>query len=90
MRLPVSNATLERRSQHEKHHEEMVSTDEGMQIDANDEQSANAHSPRSETRQPLSNVTLRREMQPEKEKEEIVSTDAGLQIDSREEQSENA
>jgi hypothetical protein len=69
---------------------EIVTMDEGRQIDVNDEQPQNARLPRIETLQLLSNSTLCRNRQKAKHNFEIVSTDEGIQIDRRDGQPENA
>jgi hypothetical protein len=60
---------------------EIVSIDEGIQIDRSDEQNENAYSPRFETLQQLSNVKIERFMQLKKQFLEMISIDAGIQID---------
>jgi hypothetical protein len=69
---------------------EIVSTDDGMQIDSSDEQEANADLPNIESWQPDSNVTVERLPQFLKQDLEIVLTDEGMQIDSSDEQNANA
>jgi hypothetical protein len=59
----------------------MTSVDEGMQIDASEEQKANADSPRVDKLDPFSNETLERLLASAKHDPEMVSTDEGIQID---------
>jgi hypothetical protein len=65
----------------EKQLSEMVSIDEGIQIDRSDEQCANADSPSVETLQQLSNVKIERFLQLEKQSSAMVVIDEGIQID---------
>jgi hypothetical protein len=64
-----------------KQDSEIVSIDEGRQIDSSDEQSENADSPRSESLDPLSNVKVARHSHDLKQELEIVSIEDGIQID---------
>jgi hypothetical protein len=61
---------------------ETVSTDEGMQIDRNGGQCANACFPKIETQEPGANATLRSRSQLRKYRSETWETDAGMQTDS--------
>jgi hypothetical protein len=72
--------------QDEKQDFEIVSIDEGMQIDRSAEQPANANSPRFESREPRSKVKSERFSQSQKQDLEIVSIDEGMQIDRSAEQ----
>jgi hypothetical protein len=76
--------------QSKKQPDEMVSIDEGIQIDWSDEQFSNADSPRVETLQQLSNVKIERFAQSKKHFLEMVSSDEGIQIDWSDEQLPNA
>jgi hypothetical protein len=87
---PGSNVTFARRLQFLKQDLEIVSIDEGMQIDVSDEQFSKADSPRFERREPIAKVKCDRFRQSLKQNREIVSIDEGTQIDSSEEQNENA
>jgi hypothetical protein len=69
-----------------KQFEPMDSTQEGMQIDCSDEQSANALSSKTVTQQPLSNVAVERVVQKVKQWSEIAVTEKGTQIDRRDAQ----
>jgi hypothetical protein len=83
---PVSNVNLERRWEYSKQESEIVSMDEGIQIDSSDPQNANAHSPRTDNLLPDSKTTSQRVSHAMKQDLPIVSTDEGIQIDSRDEQ----
>jgi hypothetical protein len=65
-------------------------TDDGIQIEVNEEQSKNARSPITESRLTLSNVTFRTWTQNPKHPSEIVSTVAGIDIDANRWQRKNA
>jgi hypothetical protein len=73
-----------------KHSLEIVSIDEGIQIDRTDEQFLNVDSPRIETVQPLSKVNFERFVHFPTQESEIVSVDERIQIDRSDEQFENA
>jgi hypothetical protein len=60
---PLSNVTVERAEQEEKQLEEIVVTEEGIQIERSELHSLNANGPISVTEQPLSNVTINRALQ---------------------------
>jgi hypothetical protein len=70
-----------RQLQASKQFAEIISTVDGMQTDANDEQYANAEHPSVETRDPASNVTWESVEHSIKHIPEIVSIDDGMQID---------
>jgi hypothetical protein len=80
------------RLQHfEKQRSQISVTDDGMQIDANDElQDENARWPSTETRLGLSNGTVESLPQSLKHSSEINSTVEGTQKDPHAEQPENA
>jgi hypothetical protein len=61
----------------------MVVTDEGMQIDCNDEQEEKTSSSRAESLQPDSNVKSKRFWLQLKQNLEMVSNDDGIQIERR-------
>jgi hypothetical protein len=77
---------MERLVKSRKHSLEIVSIDEGIQIDSSDEQLENADSPRVDTLQPISIVKMERFVQSWKQWLEMVSIDEGIQIDSSDEQ----
>jgi anti-sigma regulatory factor (Ser/Thr protein kinase) len=87
---PGSNVTRERVLQLQKQHSEIVSIDEGMQIEASDTQFSNADSPRSERHEPGSKVTVERLVQSAKHDLQMLSIDEGIQIDSSDAQPSNA
>jgi hypothetical protein len=64
-----------------KQNPEIVSIDEGRQIDWSDEQDANASAPKLESLEPDSNVTCESAVQSRKQLLAIVSIDEGIQID---------
>jgi hypothetical protein len=68
--------------QREKQNSEIVSIDEGMQIDWSERQSLNAWSPRTETLQPDSKVKAEICSRFLKQHREIISIDEEMQIDS--------
>jgi hypothetical protein len=68
----------------------MVVTDEGMQIDCNDEHKQKVPLSRAESSQPGSNVKTRSLALQRKQASEMVSIDDGIQIDRSEEQREKA
>jgi hypothetical protein len=65
----------------EKEDPEIISTDEGIQIESSDEQFENADSPRIERREPASKLKSESCSQFEKQAFPSVSTDEGIQID---------
>jgi hypothetical protein len=69
---------------------QIVSTDEGIQIDRSDKQFSNANSPRVEIRHPPSNVNVERLRQLAKQHFAIPSIDEGIQIEWSDEQFSNA
>jgi hypothetical protein len=86
----TSNVTLERSSQPTKHPWQMVSTEDGMEIDGSNEHPEKAAWPICETLDPVSNVNDVRCPQCEKQSLEMVVTEEGMQIEDNEEQCENA
>jgi hypothetical protein len=78
---PDANVNAESSPQLEKQKSEIVSTDEGMQIDRSDEQLANAEWPRTESLQPNWNVKFDRFLQWVKHSSEMLSIEQGMQID---------
>jgi hypothetical protein len=82
--------TLDRFRQSSKQYPQIVSTDEGIKIDASDKHLRNANLPRIETRHPLSNPTYKRVAQRLKHASPMVSIDKGMQIDVNKVQSQNA
>jgi hypothetical protein len=52
-----------------------------MQIDVNEEHSANARYPRAETREFASNETFERQIQPRKAEDGMRRSDRGMNID---------
>jgi hypothetical protein len=81
MRQPGSKMTLIRFVQNQKQHLEIISTDEGIQIDRSDKQFANADAPKVEIWQFESNVTVERLPQNLKPQERISLVDGGTHID---------
>jgi hypothetical protein len=81
-----SNVKSERFRHLEKQPSEIVSTEDGMQIDRRDGNSAKAESPKVESPDLISKVTFER---PERWKQplEMVSIDEGRKIDRNDEQS---
>jgi hypothetical protein len=65
---------------------EIMSIDEGMQIDRRDEQPSNAEGRSRERFEPGSNVTLKSFSQTPKQSSEIVTMEEGIQIDRSDEQ----
>jgi hypothetical protein len=90
MLAPVGKITVERCQQFLKQSLEIMSIDEGIQIDRSWKQSQNAPDSRCESFEPESNATSDRPSQIMKQPPEIVSTDAGMQIDSSAEQKQKA
>jgi hypothetical protein len=78
---------FERLSQDAKQHLEIVTIDEGMEIDRSAQQSLNAASSRIETLAPDSNPKFDRFLQDVKQHLEMVSTDEGIVIDRSDQQS---
>jgi hypothetical protein len=74
-----SNSRPESVSQRKKHDLEIVSIDEGMQIDRSDEHLSNADSPRLAIWQPNSNATFERRSQLQKHRLGSASIDEGIQ-----------
>jgi hypothetical protein len=70
-----------RLSQPLKHDSEIVSIDEGRQMDRSDEQNENADCPRIESLEGVSNVKWKRVWQPLKHDFETISIDAGMQME---------
>jgi hypothetical protein len=66
-REPVSKATRERETHLEKQEEEMVLTDEGMEIDESDEHPKKAAWSIRESLEPDSNVTVQSDSHPRKQ-----------------------
>jgi hypothetical protein len=64
---------------------QILSTDEGTEIDRNEEQYENAKSSRLASLMPALKVTFERLLQWLKQNFEILSIDEGIQIDSSEE-----
>jgi hypothetical protein len=64
-----------------KHDSEIVSIDDGIQIERSDEPRANADWPRIEIRKPRSNVQSESVSQPRKRESQTVSIDEGTEID---------
>jgi hypothetical protein len=73
-REPGANPTKKSCSQPVKQVEQSDSTEAGMQIDGSDEQSANAQSAKTVTRETGSNVTDKRASQPPKHWAEMAVT----------------
>jgi hypothetical protein len=78
---PTSNSKSSRSLQGVKQDLEIVSIDEGRQIDQSEEQWSKADSPRFESREPGSKVKCSRFRQDRKHSWAIVSTEEGMQID---------
>jgi hypothetical protein len=68
-------------SQSPKQDDEIVSIDEGREIDRNDEHIANPDSPRIASREPGSNLKSESALQQMKQHLPIISTDDGMQTD---------
>jgi hypothetical protein len=73
-----------------KQHDEIVSIDEGKQIDRSDEHQQKANSPIAATREPGSNLKSERALHERKQLAGITSTDEGMQTDCSVEQDANA
>jgi hypothetical protein len=78
---PGSKTMARRFLQPVKQELEIVSIDDGRQIDPSDEHPRNADSPRLETREPGSNVKVESVLQPSKQDFGIASVHEGLQLD---------
>jgi hypothetical protein len=81
---------VERELHPSKQYSQIVSTEEGIQIDESDEQAPNAQHPIHESLESDSNVIVAREGHRKKQESQIVSTEEGIQIDENDEQEENA
>jgi hypothetical protein len=80
-RLPASKVTFDRFLQSLKQELEIVSIDEGIQIDRSNEHPRKANSRMVEILHPNSNVTVESFWQDRKHDLEILFTDEGMQID---------
>jgi hypothetical protein len=81
----VANVTVERCSQPQKQPSLSILTDEGMQIDESDEQSANADFSIRKSLEPIANVTVERPTQSRKQFSLSTSTDEGMHSDESDE-----
>jgi hypothetical protein len=77
----ASNGNAKRCLQLTKDELEMVSIDEGRQIERSDEQPSNPESATVERAEPRSNVTIKRLLQRPKQSSGIVTIEEGIQID---------
>jgi hypothetical protein len=71
----------------EKQLSQMISGDEGIQMDESDEQYPNADSSIRESLDSLSKITFDKARHSEKQKSQMISTDEGIQMDESDEQS---
>jgi hypothetical protein len=78
---PGSNVTFQSRLHDLKQDGQIVSIDDGIQIDSSDTQDPNASSPRVRTLEPHSNVKTDNLVHEQKQPAQIVSMDEGIQID---------
>jgi hypothetical protein len=78
---PDSKLKSEKSGEMPKQCFEIVSPDDGIQIDWSDEQFSNAPSPKFETLEPDSNVKVKRGLQLLKQYLPIVPSDEGIQTD---------